>query len=173
MFSCVCRCYYFCIDFPRQFLFGCVQLCMSLQSFCIDFPRLSTTVSFESCLVVYVVAIISASAFHDFPRQLLLSRVQLCMLLQSFCIGFPRLSTTIAFESCLVVYVVAIIPASTFHDFSRQLLLSRVQLCMLLQSFCIGFPRLSTTVSFESCLVVYVVAIIFASTFHDFPRQLL
>ena len=95
---------------------------MSLQLFSIYFSRLSMTVSFESCLVVYVVAIISASAFHDFPRQLLLSRVQLCMLLQSFCIGFPRLSTTIAFESCLVVYVVAIIFASTFHDFPRQLL---------------------------------------------------
>ena len=109
---------------------------------------------------MYVVAIIFASTFHDFPRQLLLSRVQLCMLLQSFCIGFPRLSTTVSFESCLVVYVVAIIFASTFHDFPRQLLLSRVQLCMSLQSFSIGFSRLSTIVSFRLCLVVYVVAII-------------
>ncbi|MDU7315568.1 MAG: hypothetical protein E7L36_07765, partial [Prevotella bivia] len=65
--------------------------CMSLQSFSIGFSRLSTTVSFESCLVVYVVAIIFASTFHDFPRQLLLSRVHLCMSLLLF---LHRLSTT-------------------------------------------------------------------------------
>ncbi|MDK7764081.1 hypothetical protein QP580_11795, partial [Prevotella bivia] len=51
----------------------------------------------------------SASTFHDFPRQFLLSRALSCMSLQSFCIGFSRLSTTITFKSCLVVYVVAII----------------------------------------------------------------
>ena len=161
MFSCVCRCNYSAStfhDFSRQLLLSRVQLCMSLQSFSIGFSRLSTTIAFKSCSVVYVVAIISASTFHDFSRQLLLSRVQLCMLLQSFCIGFPRLSTTVSFESCLVVYVVAIIFASTFHDFPRQLLLSRVQLCMSLQLF---LHRLFTTFHdscFRLCSVVYVVA---------------
>ena len=148
VFSCVCRCYYFCIGFPR----------------------LSTTVAFWLCSVVYVVAIIFASTFHDFSRRFLLSRALSCMSLQLFSIGFSRLSTTIAFKSCSFVYVVAIISASTFHDFPRQLLFGCVQLCMSLQSFCIGFSRLSTTIAFKSCLVVYVVAIIqhrLFTTFHD------
>ncbi len=123
MFICVCRCYYFCIYFPR----------------------LSTTIAFKSCSFVYVVAIISASTFHDFPRQLLLSRVHLCMSLLLF---LHRLSTT-------------------FHDSCFLVVFSCVCRCYY---FCIDFPRLFTAVSFESCLVVYVVAIIqhrLSTTFHD------
>ena len=96
--------------------------------------RLFTTFH-DNCFEVVFICVCrcnhSASAFYDFPRQLLLSRVHLCMSLLLFCIGFSRLSTIVSFRLCLVVYVVAIIQ-----------------------------HRLFTKVSFESCLVVYVVAII-------------
>ena len=113
MFICVCRCYYFCIGFSRLF----------------------TTIAFKSCSFVYVVAIIFASAFHDFSRRFLLSRALSCMSLLLF---LHRLSTT-------------------FHDSCFLVVFSCVCRCYY---FCIDFPRLSTIVSFRLCLVVYVVAII-------------